>query len=1115
MHRTRSLARLSLWLLVLGLLALPALTRPASADAPTADGETLLLQQPTVSATQVAFVYAEDVWIVSRQGGVARRLTSDVGREVGPKFSPDGKWIAFSGEYEGNADIYVISVDGGTPKRLTWHPGRDYMRMWDPDGKHVVFASGRGGTPRTRRLYRVSLDGGTPERLAIPSVGHAAYNAAGNRIAYTPYSDAFQSWKRYRGGRIPPVWIYDPKTHDVEQVPHTRASDTFPCWLGQDVYFASDRAGKDGVVQMNVWRYRPGSKQAPQQVTFFTDYGVRNMSSGGGVLAFTVAGSIRLYDPKNGSFRHLEIKVRTDGLARMPRWQRVKGFVRGADLAPNGKRAVFEARGDIITVPREHGAARNLTNSASSNQRSPAWSPDGKTIAWFSDEGGEYHLVIRDRLGRDKPTNYTLDGAGFYNDLVWSPDGKRVLFSDKGNRLAFLTLATKSITEVSQAQGSLGQLRPAGVWSRDSKWIAFERRNPQTTYDSIALFHVATGKVTTLTDGFSTADSPAFSRDGKHLYFRASVNSGPRRFGLDLSTSAVRRPSGNLYVVVLKKDGKHPLAARSDEGFVKKKKAKGKQPDAKKGDTAKDDKAAPKDDAPKNDTKSEPKKPAPPTIDIEGLSQRILALPISGGTYYNLACSKNKLLFITSPEGGKPGLKGFDFKSRKASDLLPGATGFAVSGDGASLLVRQGSRWILTNEAGKSGKTANIDAVKVYVEPAKEWPQILRECWRIERDFFYDPNMHHVDWDAMWTRWSRFLPYVQHRADLNVLMMEMMGELCCGHEYVGGGDYPRAGGGIDVGLLGADFAVENGHQRITRIYTGQNWNPGMRAPLTEPGIGVKAGDYLVTVNGRPVGGSDNVFAAFEGTARRPTELTVSAHADGSEPRTYTVKPLGNDGRLRQAAWVEANRKRVDDLSGGRLAYIYMPNTAGAGLAAFDRDFYSQLDKKGLVLDERFNGGGKVADYVVDVLGREPICYWMNREGWLGRTPFGTLDGPKVMVINEHAGSGGDAMPWMFKKLGIGPLVGTRTWGGLVGISGYPPLVDGGSCTAASFGIMDTDGKWAVENVGVAPDFEVIQWPKEVIDGHDPQLEKAVQVALELLDKKPATKLPGYTPPAKR
>ena len=446
---------------------------------------------------------------------------------------------------------------------------------------------------------------------------------------------------------------------------------------------------------------------------------------------------------------------------------------------------------------------------------------------------------------------------------------------------------------------------------------------------------------------------------------------------------------------------------------------------------------------------------------------------------------------------------------------MSGAGGVVVSGDGKNLLVRTRSGWQLTNEGGKGGKTVNIDAVKVRVDPAEEWPQILRECWRLQRDFFYDPNMHGVDWPKMWERWSAFLPHVRHRSDLNLLMMEMIGELCCGHEYVSGGDQPRAGGGIDTGLLGADLAVENGLHRVKRIYEGQNWNPGTRAPLTEPGVDVNVDDYILAVNGRPLKGSDNLYEAFQETANDPVELTVCASPEGKGKRTTTVVPIGSEGQLRRMAWIEGNRKRVDELSGGRLAYAYMPNTAGAGLASFNRDFYSQLDKEGLVLDERFNGGGKVADHIVDVLSRDVLCYWMNREGWLGRTPFGTMSGPKVMLINERAGSGGDAMPWMFKKLGIGPLVGTRTWGGLVGISGYPALVDGGSVTAASFGIMDTDGTWVVENVGVAPDHEVVMWPKDVVGGGDPQLEKAVQLALEALEKNPPAEKPGYSPPSKR
>ncbi|MDF1700617.1 MAG: PDZ domain-containing protein [Planctomycetota bacterium] len=1110
MPRTAILRPLGAWLLLAALLLVP--TVAAAEDAQPLD-ETLLLQEPTASAKHVVFVYANDLWIVGRDGGTARRLTSHVGRESHPRLSPDGSMVAFSGEYQGNSDVYVMPIEGGAPRRVTWHPGSDYMRCWHPDGKHVLFLSDRASGAPVRKLFKTSIEGGNAEALMIPRASHATYDAKGEHIIYTPISDAFRTWKRYRGGRVPPVWIYDPKTHEVEEVPHGVASDTFPGYLAGHVYFASDRKDARGLMQMNIWRYKPGSGKAPEQVSEFTEFGVQSMQAGGGVLAFAAGGAIRIFDPQTSRFRRLKIKVPSDDLNRMARWKTVRGTVRSGSIAPNGKRAVFEARGEIITVPKEHGAPRNLTESPGAHDRSPVWSPDGKHIAWFSDEGGEYKLVVRDRRGRQAPKRYDLGGAKFYEDPVWSPDNKHILFNDKANRLAYITLKTGKVTDVHTSQGTLGRFRPFGVWSRDSKWIALETLSATTSYGGVAIYELASGKLTSITDHFSAASSPAFSWDGKHLFFQASVNEGPRRFGLDLSTSAARSGSSNLYVVVLKKDGKHPFGPRSDEGATDKKPAPKKDAE-KKGDEKKgdDDK---KNDAEKK--KAEAKKPKPPSIDVEGISQRILALPIGSGSFRGLACSASKLLYLEAASGGRgsTGLKGFDFKSRKASTLVAGASGVVVSGDGKNLLVRSGSRWQLTNESGKGGKTAAIDGVKVRVDPAAEWPQILRECWRLQRDFFYDPNMHGVDWPAMWERWSTFLPHVRHRADLNLLMSEMIGELCCGHEYVSGGDYQRTNGGIDVGLLGADYAVENGKHRITRIYEGQNWNPGLRAPLTAPGVDVNEGDYVLAVNGRPLTGADNLYEAFQETANDPVELTVCASADGKGKRTTTVVPLSSEGRLRRMAWIESNRARVDKLSGGRLAYAYMPNTAGAGLASFNRDFYSQLDREGFILDERFNGGGKVADHIVDVLSRDVLCYWMNREGWLARTPFGTMKGPKVMLINERAGSGGDAMPWMFKKLGIGPLVGTRTWGGLVGISGYPTMVDGGSVTAASFGIMDTDGSWVVENVGVAPDHVVIQWPKDVAAGRDPQLEKAVALALEALEKNPPAKGPGYSPPSKR
>ncbi len=1114
-----------------------------AANAAATSEETLLLQDPSISAEHVVFVYAEDLWAVGRSGGEARRLTSNPGAESSPEISPDGKWVAFTGQYDGNVDVYVVPVAGGDPRRLTWHPGGDVVVDWHPDGKRILFRSSRSSNAPVQKLFLVGIEReGLPEELSIPKVAHAAYSPDGKRVAYTPFRDAFRSWKRHRGGTIPPVWIIDLATFDVEEVPHVHATDTFPGWVGDDVYFASDRDG-----HMNLWRYTPGSSKV-EQVTRFDDFDIRNMDAGDGVIVFEQAGALHVYDPTSGRTERLRVHVRADGLAALPRWQAVQSSVRNAAIAPNGKRAVFETRGEIVTVPKEHGDPRNLTQSPGAHDRDPAWSHDGERIAWFSDEGGEYRLLIRDHLGRKPVSAYDLDGAGFYHDPRWSPDGKHVLFSDKANRIAYLTVETGGVTEVARVQGSLGVVQPAAVWSPDSKWIAFENRNPRTMYDQIALYELETSKTTGITDAFGTAASPAFSRDGKHMFFAASVDAGPRLFGLDMSTSASRTTDNSLYVVVLQKAGKNPLAPKSDEAVgsdgdddMERMRRRFAGPRGASPGDEKEGGDAAGTDADAESKKDKEKKVDVPPIELDGIDQRILALPLGSSGYRALAGLENGVLYLEyAPSGGRPELKKFDLDDLEADTVARDVFDYELSADGSWILVRGLGGWSIRRVGGGFGggagpdleamaaagrgsrggggggsETLRLDSVRVRVDPEQEWPQILREVWRIQRDYFYDENMHGVDWPAMWRRWSAFLPHVRHRADLNVIIAEMIGELACGHQYAGGGDMPDAPDGVSVGLLGADWEIAKNRYRIARIYSGQNWSPGLRAPLTEPGVDAREGDYLITVDGRPVMADDNLYAAFENTANRQVLITLASKPDGLDARSMTVVPISNEFALRRQSWIEDNRRRVDELSNGRLAYIYMPNTGGAGMAAFDRDFYSQLDRDGVILDERYNGGGQVANYVIDVLSRRVMSYWMNREKWLAQSPFGMIDGPKVMLINESAGSGGDWMPWMFQNRGIGPLVGTRTWGGLVGISGYPPLMDGGFVTAASFGVMDTDGRWAVENVGVAPDYEVVEWPKEVIAGHDPQLEKAVSLALEELGRNPKKPRPQYHPPAAR
>lgn len=1080
--------------------------------------ETLLLKQPTVSTNEIAFLYAGELWIAGRDGSHPRRLTAQKGHKSSPVFSPDGNWIAFSGNYDGNRSVYVVSREGGSPRRLTYHPYEDWVRGWTPDGKQVLFSSVHQSIHmRVRRLFTVPLDGGLPEALPMHMADRGAFSADGRKLAYTPYLEAFWSWKRYRGGRTSPVWVLDMQTYDHVEIPHVNASDTFPCWVGDTVYFLSDRNHT-----MNVFRWRAGDNTV-EQVTFHDDFDVRSLMAGGGSLVYEQAGRLHLLDPQTGKAERLCIKIAADLPDTRPHFQKVANLIQNAGISPSGQRAVFEARGEIFTVPVKKGDARNLTQSPGAADRDPAWSPDGQSIAYFSDASGEYELVISDQKGSQKK-NIPLGKQTFFYTPNWSPDGKRIAFIDKGLNLYVVELESKKVTSVDSDTYDHPERSLNPAWSPDSQWIAYTKRL-DNQLRAVFLYNAAEGRSWQVTDGMSDATSTCFSRDGKYLLFAASSNYGLNTGWLDMSS--YERPILNsLYVTVLDKDEPSPLAPESDD----EKPEEEKSATLEKSVEQKEDSGAQQavSAVEKDGEKKEEKKPAPVKvkIDLEGLAQRTLALPVPPRSYGRLQAADGKLFFMEfipgqylDSEAPEFQLHAYDFKERKAEVFVDKLRNYWVSADGKKVLYQEiGEPKFAIVGVEKKPEPGegilNLDGMEAAVDPRAEWRQMFREAYRIHRDYFYDAAMHGLDLEAAYQKYLPFLEHVGHRDDLNYLLAEFSGELVVGHAYVGYGDIP-APEAVPVGLLGADYELtSDGYYRVQRIYPGLNWHPELRSPLTEPGVNVREGDYLLAVNGRPLRAPTNIYEAFRKTAERITDVLVGPTTNPAEARTVSVKPVGSETALRHWRWVEGNRKKVDELSNGRVAYVYMPDTAVGGYEAFNRYYFSQLDKSAVVLDERFNGGGSVADYVVDLLNRPVLCYWATREGKPFATPNASIFGPKVMIINELAGSGGDAMPQFFRRRGLGKLVGKRTWGGLIGIYDYPALMDGGFFTSPRMAIFSPDGEWEVENEGIAPDIEVEMTPKLVIEGRDPQLEKAVEVVLAELEAAPFAR-PERPAPAMR
>ena len=1088
------------------LLLAAALVAPPARAIDVAD--TRLVSDPATNGQKVVFAYANDLWTASSvDGSGVRPLTTHPGVESGPRFSPDGTLVAFTSRYAGNTDVYVVPVAGGVPKRLTYHPGPDVALGFSPDGQSVLFSSPRQVyTTRYTQLFTVPVGGGFATRLPIPNASRASISPDGKTTAYVPLAEAFRQWKRYRGGTASRILLFDNKTYAVEQVPQPagRCNDTDPMWLGDRLYFRSDRDG-----EFNLYAFDRTTK-AVTRLTTHADYPVLSATAGGGRIAYEQGGYVSLLDPATGSAQRLMLGVAADLLELRPRWAKGAKWVRDASLSPSGARVALEFRGDIVTLPREKGDDRNLTQTPGVHERSPAWSPDGKTIAFFSDEGGEYALHLEPQDGKGAVRKLPLSGAGFYARPRWSPDSKRISYVDNSRAIFVLDVATGKTTKVASdpLYGPVEVLHHA--WSPDSRFLAYTQ-NTKTYFNRLFLYSLADGKSYPLSDGLADATSPVFDASGKYLYFLVSTDAGPVNDWFSQANADMRSVQ-RVYLAVLAKGVPSPLARESDE--EKAPAAEEKPPidkpkaaetaDATKGVATTEQKADAEDKA-----ATAKKKPVEVRFDPDGLAERVLAMPMFAGLYADLSSGEGGKLYYrradsTDPDAPAPVYR-YDLEKRKEDKLLDKADSLALSADAKRALVRVKDDWHVVDLGDKLDlakfKLA-VDRIEVKVDPPAEWAQMLREAWRINRDYFYDPGFHGADWNAIRAKYEAFLPHLACRGDLFRVTQWMLSELSVGHSYQAPGDTafddPE---GPKGGLLGADYEVANGRYRFKKVFGGLNWSPDLRSPLTEPGVDVKAGEYLLAVDGRELRYPDDLDQRFERTAGRFVDVTVGPNPDVTGSRTVKVVPVDDERGLRNRDWVEGNLRKVTEATQGRVAYVYVPNTADLGHTYFKRYFFPQSDRPGIIVDERHNGGGSVADYYIDILRRPVVSYWAMRYGADLKTPIAGIHGPKVMLIDETAGSGGDLLPWMFRKFQLGPLVGKRTWGGLVGILGFPVLIDGGQVTAPNLAIWTEDG-FVVENEGVPPDVEVEQTPADVIAGRDPQLEKAIAIALDELSKNP-------------
>lgn len=1058
--------------------------------------ETRLLRQPDISSSHIVYTHGGDIWVSPLNSGTAKRITSTPAVESNPYFSPDGKWIAFTSNRSGSNAVYLVSVEGGDVKRLTWHPSGALVRGWTNDGKRVLYASTRETAPRPyNRLWTISIKGGAPKMLHSQWGFDGSFSNDGKQIALDKMSRWDGEWRAYRGGQNTPLIVLDLASSTETLLPNERSTDTQPLWIGDKIYFLSDRN-----LVTNIWSYDTKTKNVAQ-VTRFKGSDVKWLAGHGNTLAYERDGYLHLWDLSTSSSKQLNITVIGDFPWAETKWENVTNRAASASLSPNGKRAIMESRGDIFTVPLEFGDSRNITQSSGTADRAPLWSPKGDKIAWFSDEDRKgYALFLSAQDGLSKPERIRIGESKMAWDPSWSPDGKYIAFVDDDVRLRVVDIKAKKIETIAIGGNNLERGSIEMKWSPDSKWIAYSKSGTNN-FRQLFVWSLTSKNTTAITDPFADSFSPAWDLNHKQLYFLASTNIALRS-GWANTSSISASPEYAAYVINLKKDDDSPFKPKSDEEEIKKETEK-----------PKDSKA--KDDATKNGKKEGAKTVV---IDFDGLNRRTLPLPLPERDYRFIMAGTKGFAFIGENVPNSRGLtvKKFDLKKREAKEFVSGANRVSITSNGKHMLANVNRTWKVIGTGGpnaKSGKNLKVD-LQMKLDRTAEWEQMFEEAWRYERDYFYDPNMHGRNWNTVHKRYAPLVPYVKHRSDLSYILDQVNGELSVGHSFVFGGDFPQVERNR-VGLLGADMIVDGKAWKIQRIYTTESWNPGLTGPLDAPGLNIKEGHYIVGINGKELTSSQNIYEYLDGTSGKQTVVHINDKPDFKGAWKEVVTPIGSENSLRQRTWVEDNRRKVDKLSNGRLGYVWVPNTGGPGFVSFNRYYFAQQDKEGAVIDERFNGGGLLDDYMVDLMTRSLRASITNEvpNGAPMKLPAGIL-GPKVLLINELAGSGGDFFPWVFRQQNAGKLIGMRTWGGLVKSSVHYGLIDGGALTAPDNSVFDPiKTEWIGENKGIAPDIEVRQDAKSLTEGRDPQLERAVSELMKLLGPKKNIRVPKYSTPA--